>query len=79
MGLWKSAARRVVAWRRPLDEERARMGAHVLVSLDCGHDGWMHPSALYWRNRARPKLHCPRCEERTRAQLELFKPTRWSY
>jgi len=77
MVLWKTEARRIVAWRRPLDEEAARMGGQVLVSLDCNHDMWVHSSAVYWRNRARNKLHCPRCEEHTRAQLELFKPTRW--
>jgi hypothetical protein len=77
MPLWKTEARRIVAWRRPLDEERARMGAQVLVSLDCQHDMWVHSSAIYWRGQARFKLHCPRCEELTRSQLLLFKPTRW--
>lgn len=75
--LWKTATRKVVAWRHPTDEERARVGVQMLVSLDCGHDMWLHPSSIYWRNRARPKLHCVPCEERTRSQLELFKPTRW--
>lgn len=74
---WKTAARRVVAWRHATDQERARVGVQILVSFDCGHDTWLHPSSLYWRNRARPKLHCIECEERCRSQLELFRPTRW--
>jgi len=77
MGLWKTAARKVVAWRHPLDEERTRMGNQVLVSLGCNHDMWIHSSSLYWRNRPRDRLHCTVCEEATRAQLQLFKPTRW--
>lgn len=53
------------------------MGVQILVSFDCGHDTWLHPSSLYWRNRARPKLHCIECEEVCRSQMELFTPTRW--
>jgi hypothetical protein len=75
--LWKSAMRRIVEWREALDHERERMGCHVLVILDCGHGSWMHPSALYIATRPRKKLHCVVCEEATRAQHELFKPTRW--
>ena len=41
--LWKTAARKVVAWRHPLEAERARVGTQLLVSFDCGHDKWIQP------------------------------------
>jgi hypothetical protein len=75
--LWRTVARRVVAWRHPTDEESIKRARLLLVSLDCGHDHWLDSSSIYWRGRARPRLHCLVCEEQTRKQLDLFKPTRW--
>jgi len=76
--LWRSAARKLVAWRKPTDQEAVKRARLLLVSLDCGHDHWLDSSSVYWRDRPRAKLHCLVCEEATRAQLELFKPTRWT-